>query len=209
MGGAELRVGCGSEVIPMPGQRLQWYEAKARVMAGGLLGLALLTVPATAGVLDRLEHLRTAAESNEVAQVDLIGLVLWANAAESRMVVIQDREIALLELDWGDVRVEPGAKVRLRGRVLVERRGDWLRLGPVGPVVDNDGVHALKAKSGTVYLEAGRQPFRLEWFNGTDAAALEVEWNGPGQAVAAVPRGGVVSAGDSGGGGGLGAGFGV
>jgi len=42
-----------------------------------------LIAPATAGVLDRLEHLRAAAESNEVAQVDLIGLVLWAGAAES------------------------------------------------------------------------------------------------------------------------------
>ena len=171
----------------MPGQMLRWCGAKAQVMAAGLWGVLLLIAPATAGVLDRLEHLRAAAESNEVAQVDLIGLVLWAGAAESRMVVIQDREIALLELDWGDVRVEPGAKVRLRGRVLVERRGDWLRLGPVGPVVDNDGVHALKAKSGSVYLEAGRQPLRLEWFNATDAAALDVKWSGPGQAAAGVP----------------------
>jgi len=61
----------------------------------------------------------------------------------------------------------------------VMRRGATIRLGPKGPVVDNDGVHGMIEKRGTVYLTAGFQPIRVEWFNGVEGLGLEVAYDGP------------------------------
>jgi signal transduction histidine kinase len=49
-----------------------------------------------------------------------------------------------------------------------------------GPVVDNDGLHGMIEKSGAVYLPAGRQPIRIDWFNGVEKFGLEVDYQGPG-----------------------------
>ncbi len=54
----------------------------------------------------------------------------------------------------------------------------YTRIG-LTPVVDNDGLHVPQLKSGRVFLEAGKQPIHLEWFNGLDKSALEVAWQGP------------------------------
>ncbi|MGD9635420.1 MAG: alpha-L-fucosidase [Pirellulales bacterium] len=46
-------------------------------------------------------------------------------------------------------------------------------------VVDNDGLHPMREKSGCVGLKAGLQPLRVEWFNAGASAGLEVRWQGP------------------------------
>src|ERR1039457_1833616 len=43
----------------------------------------------------------------------------------------------------------------------------------------NDGVHGMVEKSGAVFLKAGRNPIRVEWFNGVEKYGLEVEYQGP------------------------------
>lgn len=46
-------------------------------------------------------------------------------------------------------------------------------------VVDNDGLHPMREKSGFVGLKAGLHPLRVEWFNAGAGAGLEVRWQGP------------------------------
>ena len=53
----------------------------------------------------------------------------------------------------------------------------------MGPVVDDDGIHTMIEKSGAVYLQAGRRPIRVDWFNGLEKYGLEVSYQGP-----ALPR---------------------
>ena len=52
-------------------------------------------------------------------------------------------------------------------------------------IVEHDGVHGVGSpQRATVRLEAGRQPIRLEYFQGLYGKGLEVSWTGPGFAAA-------------------------
>jgi hypothetical protein len=62
---------------------------------------------------------------------------------------------------------------------MVGAQGSAIRVGTHGPVVNNDGVHGVVEKTGVVYLPAGLQPIRVEWFNAVARAALDVEYSGP------------------------------
>jgi len=50
-------------------------------------------------------------------------------------------------------------------------------------VVDNDGDHGVITKAGSVELQPGKHPIRVEWFNGGGGAWLGAYYEGPG-----VPR---------------------
>ena len=47
-------------------------------------------------------------------------------------------------------------------------------------VVDNDGLHSALEKSGTVALEAGLHPIRIDYFEGTGQDDLILKWSPPG-----------------------------
>ncbi len=46
-------------------------------------------------------------------------------------------------------------------------------------IVDNDGIHASKEKSGTIKLSPGPHRIRLGYFQRSGGTALEVDWKGP------------------------------
>lgn len=46
-------------------------------------------------------------------------------------------------------------------------------------VVDNDGLHPMRERSGKIGLRAGLHPLRVEWFNASAGFGLEVQWQGP------------------------------
>ncbi len=54
-------------------------------------------------------------------------------------------------------------------------------------VVDNDGDHGVKEKSGKISLEAGTYPLRVEWFNGGGGYWLDVRMQGPGMIKQLIP----------------------
>jgi hypothetical protein len=54
-------------------------------------------------------------------------------------------------------------------------------------VVDNDGVHGMKEKAGSVALEAGAHPVTLLYFQGVGGQGLKVEYAGPGLTRREVP----------------------
>ena len=55
-------------------------------------------------------------------------------------------------------------------------------------VVDNDGMHGMKEKSGEIGLRAGWHALRVEWFNAGGGAGLEVRWSGPEVVRQAIPN---------------------
>jgi signal transduction histidine kinase len=115
------------------------------------------------------------------------GTVLWADALAGRLVLQDDSDAAELELDWGGTAVSAGQRVRLSGMATAATQGAAIRLGAHGAVVRNDGVHGLVEKTGTVFLPAGRQPLRVEWFNAVASAALELWFSGPELSLQRVP----------------------
>lgn len=54
-------------------------------------------------------------------------------------------------------------------------------------LIDNDGVHPMREYSGTVYLDAGYHPLRIEFFENTGGAGLIFSWQGPGTGKEVVP----------------------
>lgn len=59
------------------------------------------------------------------------------------------------------------------------KRAPGSNWGVKGPVVDNDGVHNMVEKIGAVFLKAGLNPLRVEWFNRAYQYGLKVEYAGP------------------------------
>ena len=134
------------------------------------------TVVTDVGVLRRL----TSSDPGASHVFQMEGDVWWANRSEGRLVLHDDSGTEEIEMDLKDQPVKAGDRVRLTGSGTLARRGAACRLGTTGPVVQNDGVHSLLEQSGSVYLAAGRHPFRLDWFNGTGRFGLSLDYEGPG-----------------------------
>jgi len=82
-------------------------------------------------------------------------------------------------MDLRGESLEAGQRLHLEGTGTITPTGAGFRLGAKGPVVDNDGVHFMVEKSGAVFLKAGLNPIRVEWFNGVERYGLAVEYSGP------------------------------
>lgn len=177
---------CG---IPFPGG---WVPDAARDVGFTMLRLLALAVAFLPGAAPGAEGSETGRFSvsgppGRLEVVEISGTVLWADAEVHRLILWDGEQVRLWEADWGGARWEPGTRVRGRGVAVVEERGDWTRVGSPGWVVDNDGVHAAAMKSGRLFLQAGRHPFRLEWFNAADALELALEWYGPEGRAGGIP----------------------
>jgi signal transduction histidine kinase len=113
-----------------------------------------------------------------------IRAIVW----QRNLIALQDSSAtALIELPTLDGSIRTGEQVIVEGEncSLVQSRY-YTQLGTT-PVVDNDGRHDPRSRSGSVFLDEGRQPIHLEWFNGLDGSMLEVEWQGPGLQSQRIP----------------------
>src|SRR5262249_34194356 len=121
-----------------------------------------------------------ATHSPEVGySIHLEGDVWWADPAQGKLVLKDDSGVEELELDLHQQPVASGQRIILEGHGTLTRTTGGFRIGTKGPVVDNDGIHGMIEKKGMVYLEAGRNPIRVDWFNGTEGLGLNVEYAGP------------------------------
>ncbi|MGH7990469.1 MAG: hypothetical protein ACREDS_09820, partial [Limisphaerales bacterium] len=111
--------------------------------------------------------------------IRLEGDVWWANPKQGRFVLKDDSGAEELEVDLHGESVKAGQRVRLEGNGTITPTGAGFRIGAKGPVVDNNGIHGMIEKVGAVYLKAGRNPIRVEWFNGVEKYGLKVEYEGP------------------------------
>lgn len=125
----------------------------------------------------------------ESFRVRLEGDVWWSDPAQWRFVLRDDTGAAEIEALPEGPFPAMGKRVALEGEGTVLAIGGAFRLGVVGPVVVNDGVHVMVEKRGTTFLRAGKNPIRLEWFNGLDKLGLAVAWDGPGFGRQEIPAG--------------------
>ncbi|MDW8308108.1 MAG: histidine kinase [Verrucomicrobiales bacterium] len=154
-----------------------------RLMSAGWLGwLAGLMVAAQAAEITNVADLLLTGRSGVAtsARVRLQGAVWWANPAARRLVLSDDTGAAEIEVQPDGAFPTAGRAVVLEGEGTVSLIGGAARLGVVGPLIANDGVHVMAEKRGTAFLRAGKNPVRLEWFNGLDKFGLALEWEGPG-----------------------------
>jgi signal transduction histidine kinase len=111
--------------------------------------------------------------------IRLQGVVLWADSAQGKFVLQDASGAKELEMNLHGQSLQPGQRIRLEGEGAITTRGAGFQLGTVGPVVDDNGIHTMIEKSGSIYLVAGWHPIRVDWFNGLEKYGLEVSYQGP------------------------------
>jgi signal transduction histidine kinase len=163
-----------------------------RILVGGELALVAGLVAQTA-CADQSPGNQTTIEVTNVSQIralarqtpdasfamHLEGDVWWANSLQEKFVLKDDSGAEELEMDLHGQSVESGQRISIAGTGTISPTGAGFRLGPKGPVVDNDGVHNMVEKTGAVFLRAGLNSLRVEWFNGVEKYGLSVEYQGP------------------------------
>jgi signal transduction histidine kinase len=120
------------------------------------------------------------AGSNGKIQSFHIEGIVRAIVGQPKLIALEDRSAAvLIELPTVDAAIHVGDQISVEGEHCSLRQSRfYAQLGTM-PVVDNDDRHEPRLRSGKVFLDAGRQPIHLEWFNGLAGCVLEVEWQGP------------------------------
>ena len=105
--------------------------------------------------------------------------VLDADSASGGLVLRDLSGTEFIRLDFQGHTIEPGATVCLEGKGCgLGRQNFGLAIVP-GMVVANDGIHPLASESGTTFLQAGKNPITVQWFNWYGAFGLNVEYEGP------------------------------
>ncbi len=151
------------------------------MLAAGLLMPSANADPASPEVTSvRQIRLLSSQSPNTSYSIQLEGDVWWANPAQGEFVLHDESGAEELEMDLTGQTIRAGERVRIGGHATLARAGPGFRIGAKGAVVDNNGIHGMSAKSGAVWLPAGRNPIRVEWFNGLEKYGLEVEYEGPG-----------------------------
>jgi signal transduction histidine kinase len=153
-----------------------WEQVQA---LGDGPGLASWPVTQVAELL-RLGH----SGQRAVCRSHLEGLVLAADSAAGWLVLQDASGAALVNTDLRGQLLRAGQTVVLDGMGTVE--GARVRLG-YPALVDNDGIHSMVERSGTIFLNAGRHALHLSWFNRDGPSGLEVSYEGPGLPRQRVP----------------------
>ncbi|MGC3961026.1 MAG: hypothetical protein QM813_24770 [Verrucomicrobiota bacterium] len=130
-----------------------WLVCGLGLRHGGIGSFAQTEAPPVTTVAQLRANVEQSATTAQ--RVRLEGEVWWANAAQGRLVLRDATATTALELELPGTFPTAGQRVRLEGTTTVTRRGYALRLGTRGPIVDNNGVHALVEKSGTVISRIG------------------------------------------------------
>jgi signal transduction histidine kinase len=108
--------------------------------------------------------------------LQLEGLVLATNSA-GFFVLQDDTGTVLVQMNPQEQLPNAGQTIALQGTGAAEGVRVQLR-APV--LVDNDGIHTVRERSGAMFLRAGMQPLHLSWFNVDAPSGLEIFYQGPG-----------------------------
>lgn len=159
---------------------------KMKAMRPLILGLLMFSAgalpAAESGDITNIAQLRQAEGDSAPKDfhIRLEGDVWWADPAGQKFVLHDDSGAAEVEANLTGEFPRAGQRVRVEGDGAIGEAGGVFRLGAIGPVVDNDGVHSMTEKSAAVFLREGKNPLRVDWFNGQESYGLEISWSGPG-----------------------------
>jgi len=140
-------------------------------------------------VLTNLAQVRTASELDVDTgyNVRLEGIVCAASSLKNVLVLQDDSGTEALQLDSDCRSVSPGQRVVLSwANCRLARSWNQIELSS-RPLVDNDRLHRMAEKSGSIELSAGPVPLRLTWFNLSGDYGLEVYVAGPGMPRQRIP----------------------
>lgn len=114
--------------------------------------------------------------------------VVRAVAPEDGLVALQDASgTVLLRLPRDNPAVVAGQRIVVEANpaaFLQSRFG--ISMDDI-PVVDNGGLHSVKEVPGSIFLKTGKNPIRVDWFNGPTEFALNLDYEGPGIARQKIP----------------------
>ena len=158
------------------------------IFTGALMGtlFAGKTFAGETALVTNVSQLQSAGPGNY--HVRLEGDVWWSDPEEGRFVLADTSGAAEVET-WLGQPVRTGQQLRLEGDGTITKIGNGFRIGNKGTVVDNDGIHGMSEKSGTVFLKAGRAPICVDWFNNVERYGLEVDYAGPELPRQPIPAG--------------------
>jgi len=148
----------------------------SRLTVSGLDQIQFLTGSILPLVSNVLELRRLAVWPKAVCVLHLNGQVVAASSSKGMFAFLDDSGVAILEMKTSGRFVVPGQEIILEGNCIIEG-GRLLLRNPT--VVDDDGIHTMTEESGAIYLNAGKHPFRLDWFNHEFPYGLEVYIQGP------------------------------
>jgi signal transduction histidine kinase len=111
--------------------------------------------------------------------VSLEGQVCWVSPKQNRFAMLDASGGLLLEMDGLNQPLRIGQQVRMTGTASFVRSRNIFRSGVNQLVVDDDGIHSMTERTGSVFLKAGRTPIQVEWFNGYGLFGLELSYEGP------------------------------
>jgi signal transduction histidine kinase len=169
-------------LLTCPGKYCAWTLLLAQAVLPAWADDLPAPVSAEVTNVSQIPQLASQMPSNSYS-FHLQGHVWWANPASGRFVFKDNSGAEELEMDWQGQDLAAGKIIVLEGNGTITPVEGCYKIGTRGPVVDNDGVHGMNEKDGAVFLRAGRNPIRLDWFNRVEKYGLEVDYQGPG-----VPR---------------------
>src|SRR5450432_1225140 len=111
--------------------------------------------------------------------VSLAGQVCWVSPKQKRFAMLDVSGGILVEMDRPNQPLRIGQQVYMSGTATFVRSRNVFRSGVNQLVVDDDDIHGMIEKTGSVFLKAGRTPILLEWFNEYGAFGLKISYEGP------------------------------
>jgi signal transduction histidine kinase len=170
-----------------------WREVfRLIICAAGLLGQSGVLAEALPDELEphgptltnalQVRHFASRKETS-VCFVRLDGVILWFSPAQDQLILQDDSGGVSVKMDLpNQLSAQSGERVVLEGNCLVGQ-GEVL----AGALIDNDGLHSVSERTGTLFLSAGLHPITVKWFNGPGKYALGVDAMGPGMARQQIP----------------------
>lgn len=154
-----------------------------------MLATALtFSMSAAGGVVTNLHQFQELASAQQrvTCQVQLRGVVCWVSPGGDRIVLQDATGAAVVETDPQRPGAYCGDVVTLNGGCTGVGGGGVFKIEKA-LVVNNDRNHYWREKSGEVFLEQGKHPFRVAWFNQTNSGDLKVSYEGPGFTRRSIP----------------------
>lgn len=141
-----------------------------------------------AQVLSTIREVQDRAREFPVAvyRTDVRAVVLWTGAIEGDVVLQDGWGASLFHLGHAGSHLQVGDRITLRADSIIKKQGAFLSFEPV-PVVNNDNLHSLEERAGSVFLTVGKHPIEVRWFNAAKESALNVEYQGPNEARHPIP----------------------
>lgn len=169
-------------------------HATIRRLAAIILLLSCASVSADTAemppaALTSLRQLRLAVDQRPrmVCSFQIEAVVRAADKTDHTLFLQDDSEADLIQADWDNAAFQPGQRVLLRGtNCAVGWNHSGLRIDRM-PVVDVDGSHPPVTNTGMVFLHAGQNFIKVDWFNDVLSATLEVDYKGPGVSHKKIP----------------------